>query len=121
MVSVRRSRENNRIKHTHWKNPNAWCNHPAVKMWKNSEYYLLLYAINICEEWENRKKKPHYLRSWFIEKIITMEGIRAITPEWLGNPEFHASHRSNLKRKNPEWYGQFNWSEADNLEYVWPK
>jgi hypothetical protein len=41
-------------------------------------------------------------------------------PPWLGDEAFHASHRSNLLRKNPEWYGQFGWTEPDDLPYVWP-
>lgn len=42
-------------------------------------------------------------------------------PPWLGDSDFHASHRSNLLRKDPEYYGEFNWTESPDLEYVWPK
>jgi hypothetical protein len=31
-----------------------------------------------------------------------------------------ASHRSNLLRKDPKWYGQFGWTEPDDLPYFWP-
>jgi len=41
-------------------------------------------------------------------------------PLWLGNEELHASHRSNLLRKAPLWYGQFGWTEPDDLPYIWP-
>jgi hypothetical protein len=40
-------------------------------------------------------------------------------PDWYENEEFHASHRSNLLRKNKEYYSQFGWKEKDNLSYVW--
>lgn len=39
---------------------------------------------------------------------------------FLPYPDFHASHRSNLLRKDPVWYSQFNWTEPNNLPYVWP-
>ena len=32
----------------------------------------------------------------------------------------HASHRSNLLRKDPEHYMQFGWTEPPDLPYVWP-
>lgn len=32
----------------------------------------------------------------------------------------HASHRSNLLRKEPEHYTQFGWTEPPDLAYVWP-
>lgn len=32
----------------------------------------------------------------------------------------HASHRSNLLRKEPEYYTQFGWTEPPDLPYVWP-
>jgi hypothetical protein len=41
-------------------------------------------------------------------------------PPWLGDNTFHASHKSNLLRKDPVWYGQFGWSEPTDLPYVWP-
>ena len=32
----------------------------------------------------------------------------------------HASHRSNLLRKDATWYEQFDWREGPGLPYVWP-
>ena len=32
----------------------------------------------------------------------------------------HASHRSNLLRKEPAHYTQFGWTEPPDLPYVWP-
>jgi len=40
-------------------------------------------------------------------------------PPFIGNEIFHASHRSNLLRKDADYYGQFGWGEPDNLPYVW--
>jgi hypothetical protein len=41
-------------------------------------------------------------------------------PPWFGDDKFHASHRSNLLRKDPVWYGKYGWIEPNNLPYVWP-
>lgn len=46
--------------------------------------------------------------------------IYASYPSWLGDEEFHRSHRSNLLRKNEQHYQQFWPDERNDLEYVWP-
>ena len=98
-----------------------WKNHPAVKMWAGYEGALLVYQSAICEEWMSRGYKDTCL-----EKTIALmerhfkSPPRPIRPPWFGNEAFHAAHRSNLLRKNPEHYGQFGWSEPDNLPYIWP-
>src|SRR3546814_11842397 len=42
-----------------------------------------------------------------------------VMPPWLGNAAFHASHRSNLLRKDPGFYGRYGWPEPPDLPYVW--
>jgi len=32
----------------------------------------------------------------------------------------HASHRSNVLRQDPEWYGRFGWVESPGSPYAWP-
>lgn len=92
----------------------GWRNHPACVMWENHIEALALYH-NICiEEWVSRGYNNTMVRYAIPdEAFITM-------PSWLGNEEFHASHRSNLLRKDPVWYGQFGWDEPNNLPYIWP-
>jgi len=89
----------------------GWQNHPAVNMWRGFEAMLAVYHNTIIEEWISRG----YRNSM---KIIAPNSA-AISPSWLGNSDFHASHRSNLLRKDPEHYAQFGWTESDNLPYVW--
>ncbi len=43
-----------------------------------------------------------------------------LSPEWLGNTDFHQSHRSNLIRKRPDYYRAIWPDVPDNLPYVWP-
>ena len=90
----------------------GWVNHPATRMWSGYEIALTHYK-NLCiEEWERRGYK-NTMKKDKLDDAMTL-------PSWLGTEEFHASHRSNLLRKDPEHYKQFGWSERSDLAYVWP-
>ena len=96
----------------------GWKNHPAVKMWKGYEHALVEYGIEICDEWVGRGFKDT-CREKIVNIALTLP-FRQDMPEWLGDEKLHASHRANLKRKDPEFYGRFAWDEPDYLPYVWP-
>lgn len=96
----------------------GWNHHPATKMWRGHEDYLMLYQIAICEEWTGRGYKDTCL--WKTFDYLGQIENPSTYPDWMGNEELHASHRSNLLRKDFAFYSQFNWSESDNMEYVWP-
>jgi hypothetical protein len=94
-----------------------WRNHPAVRMWKGHEKELARYGMAICREWQRRGYKDQQL-PFFVEAFV---GCRSCEPPpWFGDALFHASHRSNLLRKKPEWYEQFGWTEPPDMPYVWP-
>jgi hypothetical protein len=87
-------------------------------MWQGFETALAAYGGAICREWIDRGYRDSLL-PFFEEYAPTSLGF--LLPEWMGDPAFHASHRSNLIRKDPIWYGQFGWTEPDDLPYVWPR
>jgi hypothetical protein len=96
----------------------GWINHPATKMWIGHESYLMSYQEAVISEWVGRGYKDTCLEK-------TRTAFQAISsassyPEWLGDPALHASHRSNLLRKDFTYYSQFGWTEPADLEYVWP-
>ena len=95
----------------------AWYHHPAVQMWKGYENSLVQYGQIICGEWLNRGFKDTCLA-----KITALENKtkKTFCPLWLGVPEFHASHRSNLLRKDFGWYGKLGWLETPSSIYWWP-
>lgn len=105
----------------------GWANHPAALMWQGYELSLCYYGMDICREWQLRGYKDTCY-----DKISAIKDSPAIVdspnytavytalPPWLGDSDFHASHRSNLLRKDSVWYGRFGWSEPDDLPYVWP-
>lgn len=95
----------------------GWKNHPAVKMWKGYENALVVYGAAVCDVWKSRG-----YQDTCSEKIAALydKSAESIMPPWLGDEQLHASHRSNLLRKNPSHYGQFKWVERDDLPYIWP-
>jgi len=91
---------------------NAWRHHPAVLMWKGFADALALYH-NVCiNEWINRGYKNTMSLLPILDKIFL--------PYWLGDNNFHKSHRQTLLYKNFEWYNQFGWGEEPKYEYFWP-
>lgn len=89
-------------------------------MWRGHEKALAVYGAAVCEEWIRRGYKDS-LMPRMIEIIETgPRRWRIDAPAWFGEPAFHASHRSNLLRKDPVFYGTQGWSEAPDLAYVWP-
>ena len=122
----------------------GWRNHPARIMWEGYEEALAFYGVAVSEEWISRgyrdtcrEKIANALGALFPkwhcrdseESILSLRDAyeRArrgecpgFLPPWIGWEAFHASHRSNLLRKDSEWYGQFHWTEPENLPYLWP-
>lgn len=89
----------------------GWRNHPAVKMWKKYPNALKFYFNLALKEWILRG----YNNTMKFEKIRG----RISLPSWLGNKKFHSSHKSNLLRKDKEYYSLFKWKEPPDLRYIW--
>lgn len=92
---------------------NGWIHHPIVKMWQGYEMALMVYFNIISHEWRNRGYK-HNMGFFGIYR----DEVKY--PHWLGREEFHRSHRSNLLRKDYEYYKQF-FMERNDLPYIWYK
>ena len=90
----------------------GWKNHPAAKMWLGHAGALGAYMNAVLEEWHLRG----YRNS--IGSVAAPE--LPVMPCWWGRPSLHASHRSNLLRKDPVHYGRLGWTEPHDLPYEWP-
>lgn len=90
-------------------------------MWAEHKIALLVYASVICREWKARGFRDR-LEKEFLAAYARLRPTIVINsyPPWFGLHELHASHRSNLLRKDSVHYGRFGWAEPDNLPYVWP-
>lgn len=93
----------------------GWYNHPASRMWRGHEAGLSAYGVAMCTEWKRRGYKDE-----------TMERIVALAkpdptdlPVWWGREDVMLSHRSNLIRKDPDFYRPLWDGVPDDLPYVW--
>jgi len=103
-----------------------WKNHPAVKMWKGYEPFLIeTYLKAILIEWEIRGFKGekcwnHYDR---LHKAVQQLRIHKYAywqiPSWL-TKDFIEAHRSNLIRKNKDYYKSKFPNTKEGLDYIWP-
>jgi hypothetical protein len=113
------------------RNKDSWKNHPAVKMWIGMEWTLWCYLVIISREWVRRgykndatRQNIYRLRRQILRldpgiSYLLDEKLQYHLPKWL-NKDFIISHRSNLLRKDPVWYGKFKWKVPNDLPYVWP-
>jgi len=90
----------------------GWRNHPVTLMWTGYESALQLYQNYTIQEWISRG----YKNTMQLE-MVDLDAL--VMPHWFGLDEFHRSHRSNLLRKDYEYYSQYCDEPAD-LEYYWP-
>jgi hypothetical protein len=95
----------------------GWKHHPIVKMWTGYEEYLEWYRNVMIEEWIRRGYSNHMkiCGTMFVGDKCSF----VPKPPWLGNEEFHSSHRAALLFKNYDHYKQFSWNEVPKMEYVW--
>ena len=89
----------------------GWLNHPAVLMWKGYEEALILYRNAMIEEW--------ILRGYNNTMEMYSVGSNVKMPYWIGDDRVHSSHRSNLLRKDFDFYSKYGWKEPLNIEYFW--
>lgn len=97
----------------------GWKNHPAVLMWKGYRFSLLDYALYITYECIFRGMKDT-LRPFFVEMLGLMKYKEMERPPWLTDNRLISSHRANLLRKDPIYYGKFGWTEQPANHYFWP-
>ena len=95
----------------------GWKNHPAREMWRGYENALAQYGMIVCEVWLERGYKD---TCWgkinaYFDKTKPLN-----YPKWIGNEDLHLSHKSNLLRKQPDYYKQYWPDTPNNLEYIWP-
>jgi hypothetical protein len=95
----------------------GWKNHPCRKLWHNYSNALVVYGQVICTEWKRRGYKDTCF-----EKISSHYDYSKpyIEPSFIGNDDFHRSHRSMLIQKQPEFYRSKFTGTPENLEYIWP-
>ena len=68
--------------------------------------------MNACiDEWVDRGFKNTMAKA----KVDSFTEL----PPWIGNSLLHDTHKSNLLRKDVNFYVQYNWSVPMDLQYYW--
>lgn len=107
----------------------GWRHHPAVKMWRGHVEALGRYGLTCAEVWVELGHADTTVTT--IRADLAAAGVTAVRsqaeltaadalPRWLGDEEFHRSHRSSLLRKDPDFYGPLFPGVPADLPYVWP-
>lgn len=96
----------------------GWKNHPAVKMAHGYELFFIDYALEIADSCLRIGYKDTLIPKIKVFREIFKGEYKK--PFYWGNEKFHSSHRSNLLRKDPIYYGKFGWKEDNTQEYFWP-
>ena len=98
----------------------GWRNHPAFKIWDGYDFALISYGMTMCDEWRRRGYEDNlFNKFWLLYSECTIRN--QLQPPIIGYEPYHASHRSNLLRKDPNYYEQFGWTEPHDLPYIWRK
>jgi hypothetical protein len=107
----------------------GWANHPAVLMWQGYERALGCYGLACCRAWSEHGHADtcaatirHDLRQVGVENIPTQDELARAggLPPWLGDEDFHLSHRSMLLAKLPAHYGPLFPNVSPGLPCRWP-
>jgi len=89
----------------------GWRSHPAVLMWAGHEASLRLYLRCAIQEWRRRGFRNTM-------RLPRRDRCSRSKPSWL-TLELTETHRSNLVRKDPQYYGRY-WTTPPDLPYLWP-
>lgn len=107
----------------------GWRHHPAVRMWRGHLEALARYGLTCAEVWVGLGHADTTAAT--IAAEVAAAGVTTVRsqadlaaagalPGWLGDEDFHRSHRSSLVRKAPDFYRPLFGDVPDDLPYVWP-
>lgn len=100
----------------------GWRHHPAAKMWRGYLPALVAYGLAMVDEWTSTGR-PDTVRPQLLAFAPDVDGVpqeQLELPPWIGDEAFHLAHRSNLVRKDPEFYRPRFGDVPDDLPYIWP-
>ncbi len=104
----------------------GWRHHPVAKMWQGYAEALVCYGVTVCTAWTGQGRSDGVAPTMLAElgrPVRTQLDLARVgeLPPWLGQEDFHRSHRSSLLRKDHAHYRPiFGDDVPDDLPYVWP-
>jgi hypothetical protein len=106
-----------------------WPHHPAHQLFAGHTGAFALYNLNLIEHvYNNGWCREEIYQKWYNFWAEIAAANDDSLPLWWGDERIHSTHRAALLYKDPDWYGQYGWTEeprgpgADGkLQYVWPE
>jgi hypothetical protein len=108
----------------------GWRHHPAAAMWAGYEEALVRYGLDVCAQWCAAGKADTCATTLSTDlsdatgltepRTQAQLATAGELPPWLGDEDFHRSHRSALLRKDPAHYRAHFPDVPDDLPYMWP-
>lgn len=89
----------------------GWLNHPCSVMWRNYVPLLKMYLNASIDEWISRGFNNNMIKEKIDQNVIY--------PDWWGNKKFHDSHKSNLLKKDFDFYSKYEWNVDPKNPYIW--
>jgi hypothetical protein len=100
------------------KDHKGWVHHPATLMWEGRIAALAHYGFRCCAEWKRRGYQDTMQERFRgVLDLHTYYGDDPTPPKFLN--EIMISHRSNLIRKDEEFYLPIWPDTPRDLPYVW--
>lgn len=97
----------------------AWLRHPCAQMWIGHGGFLVYYGLAACLEWRRRGYRDTTMQK-LLDRVDLFPLNTFSAPPWLGVHAFHLSHKQNLVRKDPDYYGTYWPGVQPAWEYIWP-
>jgi len=102
----------------------GWQTHPAIRMWMGYVPALTMYGLAMVDEWTERGHADNTranITEFAPQAAHPDYAAKIPMPPWLGDPDFHLSHRSKLLRKEPKFYTAVFPDAEPDLDYIWPE
>lgn len=98
--------------------------HPAIGMWMGYVPALTMYGLAMADEWIARGNPDNTrdsIKEFAPQAAHPAYADKIPMPPWLGDPDFHMSHRSRLLQKDHRFYAEAFAGTPADLELLWPE
>lgn len=93
---------------------------PNIQMWSGFEYTLAVFGMSACSVWQVERRNRDKL-AFEIHALVDSVPKDLLEPPWLGDLNFHRSHRSYLINKDADFYAVKWPNTPERMPLLWPQ